>query len=195
MLFKILAPVVRLFVKIFFRIRIVGEENIPKEGGCIICANHSSNWDPVYLVVLLSRRFYFMAKAEIFKIPVIGWVVKKIGMIPVKRNGSDISAVRTAISMLKEGKGLGIFPSGTRVKNDDGADAKAGVAFIAVKTAVPVIPIYIETNYRIFSKVTIHIGEPKDFAVYNKAKLSVEELGELSKELFKNIQALAGDEK
>lgn len=193
MLFKILVPIVRAFVKIFFRVRIVGEENIPKEGGCIICANHSSNWDPVYLVVLLSRRFYFMAKAELFKVPVIGWIVKKIGMIPVKRNGSDISAVRIAISNLKEGKGLGIFPSGTRVKNDDGADAKAGVVFIAVKAAVPVIPIYIETNYRIFSKVTIHIGEPKDFAVYNKAKFSSEELGEMSKDLFKNIQALAGD--
>ncbi len=195
MFFKILVTLVRAFVKVFFRVRIIGQENIPAEGGCIVCANHASNWDPVFLVVLLTRRVYFMAKAELFKVPLLGWLIKKIGMIPVKRAAADISAVRTSINALKDGKALGIFPSGRRVKKGEAAAAKSGVAFIAVKAAVPVVPIYIETTYRPFSKLTIHIGEAQDFAVYNKARLSSEQLGEISNDLFKNIYALAEDKK
>ncbi len=190
-MFKLLVTLVRAFVKVVFRIRIVGEENIPAEGGCIVCANHASNWDPVFLVVLLTRRLYFLAKAELFKIPVIGAIIKGIGMIPVKRNASDISAVRTAISVLNDGKALGIFPEGRRVKKGEEASAKAGVAFIAVKAAASVVPVYIDATYKPFSKVTIHIGKAQDFAVYNKARLSSEQLGEISNNLFKNIYALA----
>ena len=195
MIFKILVPIVRFFVKLVFRVRIVGEENIPKDGGCIICANHSSNWDPVFLVVLLTRRIYFMAKAELFKVPLLGALLKSIGMIPVKRSGADISAIRTSISNLNDGKALGIFPSGKRVKKGEDASAKSGVVFIAVKAAVPAVPVYIDTTYRLFSKVTIHIGKPEDFSVYNKAKLSSEQLSELSEGLFKNIYALSEVEK
>lgn len=195
MFYKILIAIVRAFVKVVFRVRVVGEENIPRDGGCIVCANHSSNWDPVFLIVLLTRRIYFMAKAELFKVPLLGWLIKSIGMIPVKRTSADISAVRTSISVLKDGKALGIFPSGRRVKKGEDAAAKSGVAFIAVKAAVPVVPIYIETTYKPFSKVTIHIGEAHDFAVYNKARLSSEQLSEISSDLFKNIYALAGDNK
>ena len=195
MIFKILVPIVRFFVKLVFRVRIVGEENIPKDGGCIICANHSSNWDPVFLVVLLTRRIYLMAKAELFKVPLLGALLKSIGMIPVKRSGADISAIRTSISNLNDGKALGIFPSGKRVKKGEDASAKSGVVFIAVKAAVPAVPVYIDTTYRLFSKVTIHIGKPEDFSVYNKAKLSSEQLSELSEGLFKNIYALSEVEK
>ncbi len=195
MFYKCLIAIVGAFVKVVFRVRIEGEENIPAEGGCIVCANHSSNWDPVFLIVLLSRRIFFMAKAELFKVPLLGWLIKSIGMIPVKRAGTDISAVRTAINVLKEDKALGIFPSGRRVKKGEEAGAKSGVAFIAVKAAVPVVPIYIETTYKPFSKLTIHIGEAHDFAVYNKAKLTSEQLSEISSDLFKNIYALAGDNK
>lgn len=195
MFFKILVTLVKAFVKVFFRVRIIGQENIPAEGGCIVCANHASNWDPVFLVVLLTRRVYFMAKAELFKVPLLGWLIKTVGMIPVKRAAADISAVRTSINALKDGKALGIFPSGRRVKKGEDAAAKSGVAFIAVKAAVPVVPIYIETTYKPFSKLTIHIGEAQDFAVYNKARLSSEQLGEISSDLFKNIYALAGDKK
>ena len=195
MFFNVLVKIVRCFIKLFFNVRVIGEENIPTEGGCVICANHASNWDPVYLVVLLKRRIYFMAKESLFHVFFVGWVLKKLGMIPVKRTGSDISAVRTAISTLNDGKALGIFPSGKRVKKDEEATAKSGVAFIAIKAAVPAVPIYIETSYRPFSKVTIHIGEAVDFAVYNKAKMSSEQLGEISSDLFKNIYALAEENK
>lgn len=191
MIFKIFAPIVRAFVKTVFRVKIIGEENIPQTGGCIVCANHSSNWDPVFLVVLLTRRVYFMAKAELFKIPLLGALLRNVGMIPVKRSGADIGAIRTSISTLNSGKALGIFPSGRRVKKGEEASAKSGVAFIAVKAAVQAVPIYIDTTYRLFSPVTIRVGEPMDFAVYNKAKLPSEKLGELSGELFEKIYALA----
>lgn len=195
MLYNTLVKLVKGFLKLFFRVEIIGEENIPKEGGCIVCANHISNWDPVFLVAFLTRRIYFMAKESLFRIPFIGWLLKTVGMIPVKRTGNDISAVRTSIATLNSGKALGIFPSGRRNKKDEVPTVKSGVAFIAVKAAVPAVPIYIEANYRIFSKVIIHIGEAVDFAVYNKAKMSSEQLGEISSDLFKNIYALAEDKK
>lgn len=195
MLFKILKTVVALFVRLFFRVRVVGEENIPTEGGCIICANHVSNWDPVFLIALLKRRIYFMGKDELFHIIGLGAILKAIGIIPVKRNSSDIAAVRTALRNLSEGKALGIFPNGRRVKKGEVADVKSGVAFIAVKAAAPVVPIFIESSYRIFGKVIIHIGEAEDFDVYGKAKLTSEQLGEISYGLYEKICALAGDEK
>lgn len=190
-MFKVLVTLVKAFVKVIFRVRVVGEENIPAEGGCIVCANHASNWDPVLLIVLLTRRLYFMAKAELFSVPLLGALIKGVGMIPVKRNSSDITAIRTAISVLNDGKALGIFPGGRRVKKGEEASAKSGVAFIAVKAAVPVVPVHIEATYKLFSKVTIHIGKAQDFAVYNRARLSSEELGQISNDLFKNIYALA----
>jgi len=195
MLYRIVKTAAAVFLSMFFRVKIVGEENIPTENGCIVCANHSSNWDPVFLVAFLKRRIYFMAKDELFHIFGLGALLKAIGIIPVKRNSSDISAVRTSIRVLNEGKALGIFPSGTRVKKGENAEVKSGVAFIAVKAAVPVIPVYIEASYRIFSKVVIHVGKGEDFAVYGKAKLSSEELGRISNGLFKHIYALAEEAK
>lgn len=191
MFFKIIKAIVSVFVRLTFRINITGEENIPEDGGCIICANHVSNWDPVYLIALLKRRIYFMAKDELFHVFLVGSILKAIGIIPVKRNASDISAVKTSLRVLSEGKALGIFPSGTRVKKGEEAPVKSGVAFIGVKAAVPVIPVYIDSTYRFFSKVNIHIGAAEDFSVYGKAKLSADELGRISDGLFQHICALA----
>ncbi len=195
MLYKVIKVLVGAFVRLTFRTKVVGQENIPEDGGCIICANHVSNWDPVFLIALLKRRIYFMGKDELFHVFGLGAILKAIGIIPVKRNASDISAVKTSLRVLGEGKAHGIFPSGTRVKKGEEAPVKSGVAFIAVKAAVPVIPIYIESNYRFFSKVTIRVGDAEDFAVYGKAKLSSEELGKISSGLFKHIYALAEEKK
>lgn len=195
MWFGIIKGAVAVFVRLFFRVRIIGEENIPAEGGCIVCANHSSNWDPVFLVALLKRRIYFMGKEELFHVFGLGALLKAIGIIPVKRNASDITAVRIALRTLSDGRALGIFPSGRRVKKGEEAEVKSGVAFIAVKAAVPVVPVFIETSYRLFGKVKIHIGKAEDFSVYGKAKLTSEQLGEISNGLFKNIYALAEEKK
>lgn len=194
-MYNVLVKIVKVFLKTFFRVEITGEENIPKEGGCIICANHISNWDPVFLVVFLTRRVYFLAKEELFSVPFVGWLMKKLEMIPVKRNGNDISAVKSSLTVLKQEKALGIFPSGRRMKKGEKPTAKAGVALIAVKAAVPVVPIYIDATYRIFSKVKIHIGEKVEFASYNKAKLPTEVLTEISNDLFDKIYSLLGDKK
>lgn len=191
MWFKTIKTIVAVFLRIFFRISIIGEENIPQEGGCVVCANHASNWDPVFLIALLKRRIYFMSKEELFHVFGLGALLRSIDIIPVKRNASDISAVRTSIKVLNEGKALGIFPSGRRVKKGEEVEVKSGVAFIAVKAAASVIPVYIETSYRIFSRVKIYVGKAEDMSVYGKAKLSAEELGEISNGLFKNINALA----
>lgn len=195
MLFKILKTAVAIFTRLIFRVRISGKENIPENGGCIICANHVSNWDPVFLVALLKRRIYFMGKEELFHIFGLGAILKAIGIIPVKRNSSDISAVKTSLKVLGDGKALGIFPSGTRVKKGQEVQVKSGVAFIAVKAAVPVVPIYIDSTYKLFGRVNIQIGTAEDFAVYGKAKLSSEELGKISNGLFKHIYALAEEKK
>lgn len=193
MTYRIIKTLVAAFLKIFFRIRIVGEENLPMEGGCVVCANHSSNWDPIFLIGALKRRIYFMGKDELFHVIVLGTILRSIGIIPVKRNASDIGAVRTAIKTLNDGKALGIFPSGTRVKEGEKVEVKSGVAFIAIKAGASVIPIYIDSKYHLFGKVTIYIGKGEDMSVYGKAKLSSEELSKISAGLFDSISSLAGD--
>ncbi len=195
MSYKIIKAIVAVVIRMFFRVRVVGEENLPMEGGCVVCANHSSNWDGVFLIGALKRRIYFMGKDELFHVIGLGAILRSIGIIPVKRNASDIGAVRTAIKTLNDGKALGIFPSGTRVKAGEKVEVKSGVAFIAIKAGSPVIPIYIDCNYRLFGKATIYVGKGEDMSVYGKAKLSSEELSKISAGLFDSITALAGEGK
>lgn len=195
MAYKIIKAIVAGVLKIFFRVRVVGEENLPMNGGCVVCANHVSNWDGVFLIGVLKRQICFMGKDELFHVIGLGAILRSIGVIPVKRNSSDIGAVRTAIKTLNDGKALGIFPSGTRVKAGEKVEVKSGVAFIAIKAGVPVIPIYIDSKYRLFGKATIYVGKGVDMSVYGKAKLSSEELSKISAGLFESINSLAGEDK
>lgn len=175
-----------------FRIEVVNGGNLPSEGACIACVNHISVFDPVVVLGRVNRPIRFIAKEELLKVPFLGSILKYMNVIPIKRGSGDIGAVKASLKTLKDGEVLGIFPTGTREKKNPNAKPKPGVALIASKAGVPVIPIHIDASYRIFSKVTITVGEPVDLSSYAGRKLTQEELAEASEHIYTTIKSLGG---
>ena len=178
----ILGPVYRLFQPLY----VEGIENIDMEKPFILCANHISNWDVVALYLACPRLINFMAKAELFKFKPLAWLLKKVGAFPVRRGENDITAIKTAMKVLKDGEVLGIFPQGTRTENDD--QAKGGAVLIASKTNVPVVPAAIITEYKLFKPVRIVIGEPIDMSADHR--LTGEEIQKKADEIMRQIKFL-----
>lgn len=139
--------------------RVIGKENIPSEA-CVICSNHSRNSDPLFLVFSLGRHFplRIMAKEEMLHWPIVGPILARTDlMIWVKRGKADIGAVRGALKTLKESKSLLMFPEGTR--SEEISEGKTGVAMIALRAGVPVLPIYLPAKKKWFRRTPLVIGE------------------------------------
>ena len=119
-IYTIAAPIIHLL----FPCRTVGLEHVP-EGGALLCANHASGWDPIVIALNMPReaRLTVMAKDQLFRIPVLGFLLRKLGIFPVKRGGNDLAAIKTAMKVLGGGNRLLVFPEGTRV--DDQGEAEA----------------------------------------------------------------------
>ena len=146
--------------------RVTGLEYLPAEGGFILCLNHISARDPLFVSSRIPRRrrMFFLAKKELFKNPLSRWAVSHLGGIPVDRGHADLSAIRRAMQVLREGFGLGIFPQGTRSRDNSRTPMLNGAAMIALRGGVPVIPAYIDGPYRRFRHVDIHFGMPIDLS-------------------------------
>lgn len=145
-----------------FRLSVHGRDHIPEQGPVILCSNHISNLDPPLVGLPLSRRVHFMAKAELFKIPILGYLIGAVGAFPVKRGGVSKESIKTALTLLRQGNVLGIFPEGTR-RSQDGA-AKRGAAALALRSNAKVVPVAIIGRYKLFSKLAIYYGEPLDLS-------------------------------
>ena len=191
MFYYIAKVIVRTIIKVIFRIEIRGLENIPKKGPVIICSNHISLLDPPVIGALLNRRIYFMAKEELFKNPFLRLLLGTgLGAFPVKRGTADLSAIKTALTYLKKGKAIGIFPEGTRSKTGQLQKAEPGVAMLAIKGNAPVVPIAIKGRYGLFSKIIINIGKPMNFDKYANSRLSSQQLFVIGEEIMKEIAKL-----
>ena len=167
-IYKILYTVLAPLFKLVYRIKVTVKENIP-DGATVVCANHTSLLDPIFLCITFCKKelLSFMAKAELFRVPVIGAVLRALGAIPVNRGSTDISTLRDAISRLSDGKKVMIFPEGTRVHTDaDASAAKTGAAMIACRAKVSMLPVYISDKKRLFGKVEIIIGKPIETASF-----------------------------
>ena len=154
--------VLGFYIYVFNRIKIIGKENIAPEGALIVYGNHQSIMDIFCLNLAFgSRKIIFMAKNSLFKIPVIKSVVKAYGAFPVDRSKADLSAIKNALRVLKEGKTLGIFPEGTRIASEEDSDAKGGIAMIAEKTKATLQPVRIiyKRKKMIFNSMTVIIGK------------------------------------
>ena len=165
-----------------FRWRISGTENIPT-GGVIIAANHISLWDPPVVGTAISRKVHFMAKEELFANPVFGWLISRLGAFPVKRGAADRTAIRTALTLLKNGSILVIFPEGTRSKDGKLGAPEAGLALLALKAGVPVVPTAIIGTNKLFRdnhllpKFRVLFGKPLLFSRDNADKESMGQIG------------------
>lgn len=190
MFYNVIKSVVGFILKPFFRIKVYGTENIPHDGKLILCSNHASNWDPILISIAFPRQIYWMAKKELFKTKTLSALVYKLGAFPVDRDGTDITAIKNALRVLKADGVLGIFPEGTRVKGFELKNAKSGAILLSVKSKSPILPIYIRGNYRPFSNIDIYIGESIDYSKNIDKKPSSEEYTNMGEGLLYKIYKL-----
>ncbi|TVX92865.1 lysophospholipid acyltransferase family protein [Paenibacillus agilis] len=174
--------------RFFFRLEVKGKHHVPQTGGVVLCANHISNFDPPTIGIALKRKVRFMAKAELFKVPVLGSIISALGAFPVKRGGVGKEAIKTAFQLLRSGEIMGIFPEGTRNMSGDVA-AKKGAAMIALKSGAAVVPVSISGSYKLFGKVTVTYGPPIDMQDLLDAKDS-DMLEQATERIMKHIYAL-----
>ena len=158
------------FYKIFhrpvekgYRLTVEGSENIP-EGGFIIACNHTANFDVFVLSAALKRQIRYMAKAELFRVPVLRRIVRALGAYPVNRAGADVASIKTAISFIENGEVVGIFPQGTRCPNVDPrtTEIKSGIGMIAYRAGCDVLPAFIDASAgktKVFHKNRVIFGE------------------------------------
>ena len=179
-----------IWCKIYYRAEIIGLENIPKDEPLIFCGNHRNYLDPPLIVATAKRDIKFLAKEELYKnkfLAALGWVFEAI---PVKRDEKDISAIKTSLKDLKEGKCIALFPEGTRNGLEKGEKVKDGVAFFAVRSGAKVLPCGIKGGVKGNRKVTIKYGKPLDYSKY-KGKKDKETLEKITKEIMDNIIELS----
>lgn len=160
-LYHFFCGVLRPFFMLFFPARIEGLENIPAQGGFLLCCNHLSARDPIYLAIhIRHRHIHFMAKAELFRFKPIAFLFRGVGTFPVARGHSDLSSVRTSLKLLADGHGVGLFPQGTRSRDNTRTPMLNGVSMIAMRAGQPLIPVYIDGPYRIFRRTLVRFGTP-----------------------------------
>ena len=162
-------------LKPIYRFEVIGQENIPREGPVILCSNHISMMDPVALGITSPRPISFMAKEELFKIPLLSQIIKALYAFPVKRGKGDRAALRTGLQILREGRVFGIFPEGTRNKSGKLGRGLSGVGFFALKTDAAVVPCAIIGPYKPFRTVRVVYGKPIDMQALKEKKASAKE--------------------
>ncbi len=161
-------PFINPFFYGLLRGKVTGTEHIPRKGGFVVASNHGSNFDPPLLSGAVQRPVAYMAKEELFEIPVLKQAIELYGAYPVKRGAVDRTTIKAALAYLENGWGVGIFISGTRTPDGRVTDPKPGAALIAAKGQVPILPVCLWGNHLIEQKgkklpqstpVTIRIGE------------------------------------
>lgn len=149
-----------VLLRILYRVEIQHTASIPNRGPLIVCSNHIHNFDPVVMAMGVKREIRFMAKAEMFTWPIIGYIAKQGGAFPVKRGSADIQAIKQSLQILKAGEVLGIFPEGTRSKTGEMKELFQGVAMLAEKTDATILPTAIVGEYKFRRRVKIVFGSP-----------------------------------
>jgi 1-acyl-sn-glycerol-3-phosphate acyltransferase len=178
-----------------YRLQAVGVENVP-EGGVVLAANHTSNFDPWPLGFPLwpGRPLYFMGKAELFN-PILGPVLRGAGAFPVRRGEHDVQAIETAISLCREGKVVAMFPEGTRrskgMRKKFSARPRGGSARIALAAGVPLVPAAIKGTDRMLSLPRLKVAYGKPIRVDDLAGLPPKDASDtLTERMMAEIEAL-----
>lgn len=160
----------------FYRIKVIGKENFPKEGGVLLCANHIDNLDPPVVGITCPRPVRFMAKEELFQAPILKTLLPNLNAFPVKRGMSDRQALRKALANLKEGNVVGLFPEGTRSKDGQLQEGLAGAGFFALRGDAVVMPCAIIGPYKPLRPLKVVYGKPIDMTTYREEKANAEEV-------------------
>ena len=196
--FTVVYYVARVLVSVLFPTTVEGLDRLPRNG-VLLCPNHSSNWDPILVALRLpvNYRLHIMAKVDLFKNPVLAWILRRLGAFPVSRGSSDIQSVKTAMQAIKSGDNLLIFPEGTTIHNGIGyvdglpAHAKAGVAVIGVRTGAILVPVFVAGPKRLFHRTRIIFGDPYT-PVYTGRHGTSEEMQKIADDILTAAYALGG---
>lgn len=159
-----------------FRIKVIGSENFPKDGGILLCANHIDNYDPPVVGITCPRPVHFMAKEELFNVPVLKSVLPSVKAYPVKRGTGDREMFRRTIAILKAGNVVGLFPEGTRNTTGELGKGLAGAGFFALKGNVDVVPCAIIGPYKPLKQLKVVYGKPIDISPYRERRASADEV-------------------
>lgn len=190
MLYRLIRAIIRPIIFLLYRPRIKGLENLPATGKVIIYSNHISLLDPILIACILPRRIYFMAKAELFKNPIFGFILRHLGAFPVKRGTADLSAIKNSLRVLKEGNVFGIFPEGTRGKQGNVQHFSHGIASIAHRSRAKIVPIGIIGEYKLFCPIKVVIGNSLEADHYYAQKSSTELLELMSTDMEDSLKGL-----
>ena len=183
-----------------YRVEIRGVKELPKNG-VLLCPNHATDLDPVLIALCLpiDYHMHFMAKAELFENPLLGWLLRTLGAFPVQRDGKDVQSVKTAMQVIHRGENLLIFPEGTTIRGGVGyhdglpAHAHAGIAMIGVRTGATLVPVFCDGQKKLFHKTRIYFGEPYVPSVTGRRGTS-EELQAIADEMLRRAYALGGQQ-
>lgn len=142
----------RLFANMFWKFRVFGLENLPREGGMLLASNHQSFLDPVLVAMVLPREMHFMARRTLFRNPVFRAIIVSYNAFAIERDTADVKGVKTAIARLEAGNILLVFPEGTRTENGEIGRMKPGIGMLAERAAVPIVPVLIQGAYEALGK-------------------------------------------
>lgn len=195
--YYVAGPVIRLL----HPTTVEGVENVPTDGGVLFCPNHSSNWDPILVVLALPVNFRIrvMGKEELFRNPVLRWLLGKAGAFPVSRGNADIKAVKTAIQTIKSGDNLLMFPEGTVIRNGIGyidglpPHAHSGAAVIGVRAGAKMVPVFTDGEKKFFHRTRIIFGKPVEM-VYTGRHGTADEMQKIADDVLRAAYALGGQE-
>ncbi len=185
--FKIL---VNIYFKLFYRVKVINKEKLPKDGSYLLCANHFHAKDPFLISTILRRQIRIIAKAELFENKFVGKLITLAGAYSVGKNEGDLSAIRTTLKHLKDGIPVLLFPEGTRNYTSAPLPAKPGLIMMAMRAKVKIVPIAVfatNINYKIFTKFIIEVLDPIDLSEYYDKTKSVELYQKLSQEIVDDI--------
>ena len=178
-----------LVFKLLWRFTATGAENVPRAGPVIVASNHLSYLDPVALGIGLPRMVTYLAKKELFEIPVLSFFVRGCGAYPLDREAGGVAAVRAALRVLKEGRCVGIFPEGTRNLGGS-APEKGGAAFLAALSGAPVVPAAVAgtKDAKRFSQIRVVYGKP--MVITRNRKADGDDLEKWTAEIMRSIRVL-----
>ena len=184
-------------LRFLFKLEVKGAEHIPQSGGFLLCSNHIAKRDVFMIAAACPRRIRFIAKKELFSIPILSTVIKSLGAIPVNRSGNDVGAIRTSVDQIKHGEAVAIFPQGHRRPklNPASTEIRNGAGLISYRSGAPLVPVCIKTKgikYRIFRKVEIIFGEPIPYEDLGFSVGGNDEYTSATKMVFDKVIALGG---
>lgn len=182
---------VRLAARVLWRARAIGSENVPAHGPLIVACNHVSYLDPPVMGCLCPRRISYMAKKELFEVPLLGTMIRALGAYSVDRRGSATAAIKRSLQVLETGGAVGIFPEGTRNRAGT-VPPQTGVALLASLAHVPVVPACIRGSDRALRLGRIEVAFGAPLALPAGRKATREDLAKFTADIMNAIEVLAG---